>query len=100
VEVGDRGRGQNAALVENAESFGAFLGADLERFSDKLELNPGPLAHRNLEDHGFQNCVLSSGFSFLYEEIFEQAGVDYAFFQFSLKADEKGAHQRGNAGNP
>jgi len=90
VEVGDRGEDRMQALVENARILRGIPLADLERFSDKLELNPGALELIGiLKTMGFKIALLSSGFSFLMKRIFEQAGVDYAFSN-SLKADEKG----------
>ena len=90
VDVADRGEDRMQALVENARILRGIPLADLERFSDKLELNPGALELIGiLKTMGFKIALLSSGFSFLMKRIFEQAGVDYAFSN-SLKADEKG----------
>jgi phosphoserine phosphatase len=78
------------ALVENARILRGIPLSDLEKFSGKLQLNPGALELiGTLKTMGFKIALLSSGFSFLMKRIFEQAGVDYAFSN-SLKADEKG----------
>jgi phosphoserine phosphatase len=78
------------ALVENARILRGIPLADLERFSDKLELNPGALELIGiLKTMGFKIALLSSGFNLLMKRIFEQAGVDYAFSN-SLKADDQG----------
>jgi len=90
VEVGDRGEDRMQALVENARILRGIPLTDLEKFSDKLQLNPGALELIGiLKTMGFKIALLSSGFSFLMKRIFEQAGVDYAFSN-SLKADEEG----------
>jgi phosphoserine phosphatase len=90
MEVGDRGEDRMQALVENARILRGIPLTDLEKFSDKLQLNPGALELIGiLKTMGFKIALLSSGFSFLMKRIFEQAGVDYAFSN-SLKADEKG----------
>jgi phosphoserine phosphatase len=90
VEVRDGGDDRMQALVENARILRGIPLADLEKFSDKLQLNPGALELIGiLKTMGFKIALLSSGFSFLMKRIFEQAGVDYAFSN-SLKADELG----------
>ncbi len=91
-EVGIRNGGEDRmqALVENARILRGIPVADLEKFSEKLQLNPGALELIGiLKTMGFKIALLSSGFSFLMKRIFEEAGVDYAFSN-SLKADEKG----------
>jgi phosphoserine phosphatase len=91
-EVGIRNGGEDRlqALVENARILRGMPVADLEKFSEKLQLNPGALELIGiLKTMGFKIALLSSGFSFLMKKIFEAAGVDYAFSN-SLKADEKG----------
>jgi phosphoserine phosphatase len=90
--VGIRNGGEDRlqALVENARILRGMPVADLEKFSEKLQLNPGALELIGiLKTMGFKIALLSSGFSFLMKKIFEAAGVDYAFSN-SLKADEKG----------
>jgi phosphoserine phosphatase len=90
VEIRNGGEDRMQALVENARILRGIPLADLEKFSDKLQLNPGALELIGiLKTMGFKIALLSSGFSFLMKRIFEQAGVDYAFSN-SLKADEKG----------
>jgi phosphoserine phosphatase len=90
VEIRDGGEDRMRALVENARILRGIPLADLEKFSDKLQLNPGALELIGiLKTMGFKIALLSSGFSFLMKSIFEQAGVDYAFSN-SLKADEEG----------
>jgi phosphoserine phosphatase len=90
VEIRDGGGDRMQALVENARVLRGIPLADLEKFSDKLQLNPGTFELIGiLKTMGFKIALLSSGFSFLMKRIFEQAGVDYAFSN-SLKADEKG----------
>jgi phosphoserine phosphatase len=90
MEVGDRGEDRMQALVENARILRGIPLADVEKFSGKLQLNPGALELIGiLKTMGFKIALLSSGFSFLMKRIFEQAGVDYAFSN-SLKADEMG----------
>jgi phosphoserine phosphatase len=91
-EVGIRNGGEDRlqALVENARILRGMPVADLEKFSEKLQLNPGALELIGiLKTMGFKIALLSSGFSFLMKKIFEAAGVDYAFSN-SLKADEEG----------
>jgi phosphoserine phosphatase len=90
VEMRDGSDDRMQALVENARILRGIPLADLEKFSDKLQLNPGALELIGiLKTMGFKIALLSSGFSFLMKRIFEQAGVDYAFSN-SLKADELG----------
>jgi len=90
VEIRNGGEDRLQALVENARILRGMPVADLEKFSEKLQLNPGALELIGiLKTMGFKIALLSSGFSFLMKKIFEAAGVDYAFSN-SLKADEKG----------
>ncbi len=90
AEIKNGGEDKMQALLENARILRGIPLADLEKFSDKLQLNPGALELiAILKSMGFKIALLSSGFSFLMKRIFEQAGVDYAFSN-SLKADEKG----------
>jgi phosphoserine phosphatase len=90
MELRDGGDDRMQALVENARILRGIPLADLEKFSDNLQLNPGALELIGiLKTMGFKIALLSSGFSFLMKRIFEQAGVDYAFSN-SLKADEVG----------
>jgi len=89
-EMKNGGGDRMQALVENARILRGIPVADLEKFSEKLQLNPGALELIGiLKTMGFKIALLSSGFSFLMKRIFEEAGVDYAFSN-SLKADEKG----------
>jgi phosphoserine phosphatase len=90
VEIREGGEDRMQSLVENARILRGIPLADLEKFSGKLQLNPGALELIGiLKTMGFKIALLSSGFSFLMKRIFEQAGVDYAFSN-SLKADEMG----------
>ena len=90
VEIREGGEDRMQTLVENARILRGIPLADLEKFSGKLQLNPGALELIGiLKTMGFKIALLSSGFSFLMKRIFEQAGVDYAFSN-SLKADEMG----------
>jgi phosphoserine phosphatase len=90
VEIRNGGEDRMQALVENARILRGMPVADLEKFSEKLQLNPGALELIGiLKTMGFKIALLSSGFSFLMKRVFEEAGVDYAFSN-SLKADEKG----------
>lgn len=90
VEIRNGGEDRLQALVENARILRGIPLADLEKFSEKLQLNSGALELIGiLKTMGFKIALLSSGFSFLMKRIFEQAGVDYAFSN-SLKADEHG----------
>jgi phosphoserine phosphatase len=90
VEIRNVGEDRMQALVENARILRGMPVADLEKFSEKLQLNPGALELIGiLKTMGFKIALLSSGFSFLMKRVFEEAGVDYAFSN-SLKADEKG----------
>jgi phosphoserine phosphatase len=90
VEMRNGGGDRLQALVENARILRGIPVADLEKFSEKLQLNPGALELIGiLKTMGFKIALLSSGFSFLMKRVFEEAGVDYAFSN-SLKADEKG----------
>lgn len=90
VEIRNGGEDRMQALVENARILRGIPVADLEKFSEKLQLNPGALELIGiLKTMGFKIALLSSGFSFLMKKIFEAAGVDYAFSN-SLKADEHG----------
>jgi len=89
-EMREEGEDRIQALVENARILRGMPLAELERFSENLQLNPGALELIGiLKSMGFKIALLSSGFSFLMKRIFEQAGVDYAFSN-SLKADERG----------
>jgi len=77
-------------LMENAQRLKGTRLADLERFSDILELNPGTIELIGiLKSMGFKIALLSSGLNFIVKRIFEAAGVDYAFSN-TLKCDEKG----------
>ena len=90
VEIREGGEDRMQALVENARILRGIPLADVEKFSGKLQLNPGALELIGiLKTMGFKIALLSSGFSFLMKRIFEQAGVDYAFSN-TLKADEMG----------
>ena len=90
VEIREGGEDRMQALVENARILRGIPLADVEKFSGKLQLNPGALELIGiLKTMGFKIALLSSGFSFLMKRIFEQAGVDYAFSN-SLKADGMG----------
>ena len=90
VEIRNGGEDRMQALVENARILRGMPVVDLEKFSEKLQLNPGALELIGiLKTMGFKIALLSSGFSFLMKRVFEEAGVDYAFSN-SLKADEKG----------
>jgi phosphoserine phosphatase len=90
LEILDKSEDRMQALLENARVLRGIPLADLEKFSDQLQLNPGALELIGiLKTMGFKIALLSSGFGFLMKRIFEQAGVDYAFSN-SLKADEKG----------
>jgi len=90
AEIRNGGEDRMQALVENARILRGIPVVDLQKFSEKLQLNPGALELIGiLKTMGFKIALLSSGFSFLMKRIFEEAGVDYAFSN-SLKADEKG----------
>ena len=90
VEIKNGSEDRIQALLEHARILRGIPLADLEKFSDKLQLNPGALELIGiLKSMGFKIALLSSGFSFLMKRIFEQAGVDYAFSN-SFKSDEKG----------
>jgi phosphoserine phosphatase len=90
LEIRNGSEDRMRALVENARILRGIPLADLEKFSDKLQLNPGALELiATLKTMGFKIALLSSGFSFLMKRVFEKAGVDYAFSN-SCKADEKG----------
>lgn len=89
-EISEESGNRIQALLENARILRGMPLAELERFSENLQLNPGALELIGiLKTMGFKIALLSSGFSFLMKRIFEQAGVDYAFSN-SLKADESG----------
>jgi len=90
AEIRNGGEDRMQALVENARILRGIPVVDLQKFSEKLQLNPGALELIGiLKTMGFKIALLSSGFSFLMKRVFEEAGVDYAFSN-SLKADEKG----------
>ncbi|HKI48100.1 MAG TPA: HAD-IB family phosphatase, partial [Desulfobacteria bacterium] len=77
-------------LIENAQRLAGITMSALQKFSDILDLNPGAMdLIRILKSMGFKIALLSSGFSFLTKEIFEGAGVDYAFSN-TLKCDPNG----------
>ncbi len=77
-------------LIENAQRLAGISMSALQKFSDILDLNPGAMdLIRILKSMGFKIALLSSGFSFLTKEIFEGAGVDYAFSN-TLKCDPNG----------
>ena len=90
VKIRNGGEDRLQSLVENARILRGMPVAELETFSENLQLNPGALELiGTLKTMGFKIALLSSGFSFLMKRVFEKAGVDYAFSN-SLKADEKG----------
>ena len=90
VEIRNGGEDRPQSLAENARILRGMPVAELETFSENLQLNPGALELiGTLKTMGFKIALLSSGFSFLMKRVFEKAGVDYAFSN-SLKADEKG----------
>ena len=90
VQMRNGGEDRFQSLVENARNLRGMPVADLEKFSENLQLNPGALELiGTLKTMGFKIALLSSGFSFLMKRVFEEAGVDYAFSN-SLRADEKG----------
>ena len=90
AETRNSGEDRMQALLENARILRGMPLAELEKFSEKLQLNPGTLELiTTLKSMGFKIALLSSGFNFLMKRVFEEAGVDYAFSN-SLKADEEG----------
>jgi len=90
VEIRNGGENRLQSVVENARVLRGMPVADLEKFSENLQLNPGALELiGTLKTMGFKIALLSSGFSFFMKRVFEEAGVDYAFSN-SLKADENG----------
>jgi phosphoserine phosphatase len=90
VQIGNGGENRLQSVVENARVLRGMPVADLEKFSENLQLNPGALELiGTLKTMGFKIALLSSGFSFFMKRVFEEAGVDYAFSN-SLKADENG----------
>ncbi len=89
-EIRNGGENRLQSVVENARVLRGMPVADLEKFSENLQLNPGALELiGTLKTMGFKIALLSSGFSFFMKRVFEEAGVDYAFSN-SLKADENG----------
>jgi phosphoserine phosphatase len=77
-------------LIENAQSLTGIPMSELEKFSDILDLNPGTIELiQILKSMGFKIALLSSAFSFLTKNLFEGAGVDYAFSN-TLKCDQYG----------
>lgn len=78
------------ALIRNAKSLKGIPLRDFEKFGKILQLNPGALELiRILKSMGFKIALLSSGFSFFLKDLFEAAGVDYAFSN-TLVVDESG----------
>ena len=88
--LGDRGGNELQMLIRNAQLLKGTPMRDFERFGEILQLNPGALELISiLKSMGFKIALLSSGFNFFIKQIFEAAGVDYAFSN-SLRTDEKG----------
>jgi len=78
------------SLIENIRTLKGMHRSELEKFSDILQLNPGTLELiRILKSMGFKIALLSSGFNFVIKNLFEAAGVDYAFSN-TLRVDENG----------
>ena len=85
-DEGDRMQG----LVENARMLQGIPMREFENFGRTLQLNPGSLELiKTLKSMGFKIALLSSGFNFFIRQIFEAAGVDYAFSN-NLKVDADG----------
>ena len=77
-------------LVENAKRLRGLSADDLEKYVDILQLNPGTFELiKILKSMGFKIALLSSGFNFFIQRIFETAGVDYAFSN-TLEIDQTG----------
>jgi len=91
-EISDAGEDRMQVLVENVRIPRGMPRAQLEQFSENLQLNPGALELVGiLKSMGFKIALLSSDFGFLMKRIFEQAGVDHAFSN-SFKAEGRGIH--------
>jgi phosphoserine phosphatase len=90
MEYTETGETEAARIIESARILKGIPQREFERFSDKLQLNPGALELiESLKSMGFKIALLSSGFNFFIKKIFEEAGVDYAFSN-TLKVDERG----------
>lgn len=77
-------------LIENARILKGIPISELKKCSGLLQLNPGTIELIHiLKSMGFKIALLSSGFNFFMKQIFEAAGVDYAFAN-TLKVDEAG----------
>ena len=78
------------SLVENAKRLKGISLRDLGQWGKMIQLNPGTLELIHiLKSMGFKIALLTSGFNFFIKNIFEEAGIDYAFSN-ALKVDEEG----------
>jgi len=66
--------------AETAKALRGMPVRDLERFSHVLRMTPGSFELvRVLKSMGFKIALISSGFDCLVKNVFQEAGVDYAF---------------------
>jgi phosphoserine phosphatase len=87
---GDEEENELQMLIRNARLLKGTPMRDFERFGETLQLNPGALELISiLKSMGFKIALLSSGFNFFVNKIFEAAGVDYAFSN-SFRTDDRG----------
>jgi phosphoserine phosphatase len=78
------------AITENARLLKGIPLQDFEKWTKMIRLNPGTIELIHiLKSMGFKIALLSSGFNFFIKNIFEEAGVDYAFSN-TLKVDDRG----------
>ena len=78
------------SLIENIRSLKGIHISELRKLSEMLQLNPGTFELIGiLKSMGFKIALLSSGFNFVIKNLFEAAGVDYAFSN-TPKIDENG----------
>lgn len=81
---------QMQMLIDNAKYLKGLSADDLDKLNETLQLNPGTFELiKILKSMGFKIALLSSGFNFFIKEIFETAGVDYAFSN-TLEIDDEG----------
>jgi len=90
IEFKNHNEDEIEGLIENARVLKGIPISDLELCSKLLRLNPGTIELIHiLKSMGFKIALLSSGFNFFVKEIFEAAGVDYAFSN-TLEVDPDG----------
>ena len=81
---------QAPTLLDTVKKLKGMPVAELDRFGELLQLNPGAFELiRILKSMGFKIALLSSGLDLFMREVLEKAGVDYAFSN-TLEVDQEG----------